>query len=85
MLAFMPKGGERAARKLIESLEIATEAPSLGGVETLITRPCTTSHAGLTPEYRASIGIDDAMVRLSVGIEGTSDLRADFERALAGC
>ncbi|MFT5356042.1 MAG: cystathionine beta-lyase/cystathionine gamma-synthase, partial [Polyangiales bacterium] len=83
MLTLIPTGGTSAAKSLIERLQYATEAPSLGGVETLITRPSTTSHAGLSPEYRSSIGIDDAMVRLSVGIEDSEDLIADFEQALA--
>jgi cystathionine beta-lyase/cystathionine gamma-synthase len=59
-------------------------APSLGGVETLITRPATTSHAGMSPEDRLRLGITDGLVRLSVGIEAPEDLIADFEHALAG-
>ncbi|MFK8001554.1 MAG: PLP-dependent aspartate aminotransferase family protein [Polyangiales bacterium] len=82
MLTFVPAGGVAAAEALIERLQYATEAPSLGGVETLITRPATTSHGGLSAEYRSSIGIDDAMVRLSVGVEDTADLIADLEQAL---
>lgn len=83
MLTFVPAGGTSAAEALIERLQYATEAPSLGGVETLITRPATTSHGGLSTEYRASIGIDDAMVRLSVGVEETADLIADLSQALS--
>jgi len=57
-------------------------APSLGGVHTLLTRPATTSHAGLAPEERARLGIGDGLLRLSVGIESTEDLLEDLERAL---
>ncbi|HVH83050.1 MAG TPA: PLP-dependent transferase, partial [Steroidobacteraceae bacterium] len=57
-------------------------APSLGGVHTLLTRPATTSHAGLSPEDRARLGINDGLLRLSVGIEATEDLLEDFAQAL---
>lgn len=65
-------------------LQLPIVAPSLGGVETLITRPATTSHAGMSPEDRASLGISDGLVRVSVGIEDSEELIADFEQALAG-
>jgi cystathionine gamma-synthase/cystathionine gamma-lyase/cystathionine beta-lyase len=58
-------------------------APSLGGVDSLITRPALTSHAGLSPEERRESGIPDALVRLSVGLEATEDLIADLTQALA--
>ena len=57
--------------------------PSLGGVETLVTRPATTSHAGLTGEERARAGVTDSLIRVSVGIETAADLVADFTQALA--
>jgi cystathionine beta-lyase/cystathionine gamma-synthase len=57
-------------------------APSLGGIESLITRPATTSHAGMAPEDRKKLGITDSLVRISVGIEATEDLLADFAQAL---
>jgi cystathionine beta-lyase/cystathionine gamma-synthase len=57
-------------------------APSLGGVQTLLTRPATTSHAGLAPAQRERLGISDALLRLSVGIEATEDLVEDFKQAL---
>lgn len=83
MLSFTPSGGERRARALIASLRLPIEAPSLGGVETLVSRPATTSHAGLPAELRRSMGVDDAMIRVSVGVEDPDDLIADFEAALA--
>lgn len=83
MISFELNGGEAAALKLISNLEIPIYAPSLGGVETLITLPAKTSHAGLKPEERKSIGISDGLIRLSVGIEDTSELIEDFQQALS--
>ena len=84
MLSFELNGGLAAAEQLIQRLHIPAEAPSLGGVETLITRPATTSHAGMTPQARRKLGISDSLVRVSVGIETTEDLIADFRQALKG-
>ncbi|QXD14489.1 aminotransferase class I/II-fold pyridoxal phosphate-dependent enzyme [Rhodocaloribacter litoris] len=83
MISFEPAGGLAAADRLLQHLRLPVVAPSLGGVETLVTRPAITSHAGLTPEERARLGIHDHLIRLSVGIEGPDDLLADFEQALA--
>ncbi|MGA1198793.1 MAG: PLP-dependent transferase, partial [Candidatus Latescibacterota bacterium] len=63
---------------------LSVVAPSLGGVETLITRPVQTSHSGITPEQRMAAGISDKLVRVAVGIEDGDDLCADFEQALNG-
>jgi cystathionine beta-lyase/cystathionine gamma-synthase len=71
-----------AADRALGALRLATDAPSLGGVETLITQPVKTSHAGMRPEDRKRIGITDDLVRISVGIEGVDDLIADFAQAL---
>jgi cystathionine beta-lyase/cystathionine gamma-synthase len=57
-------------------------APSLGGVETLVIRPATTSHAGMSPEDRARLGITDSLIRVSVGIEAADDIMEDFAQAL---
>ena len=83
MLSFRLRGGLGAAERLCEALRLPFLAPSLGGVETLIVRPSVTSHARLTPAERDAIGVTDDLVRLSVGIEGTDDLIADFRQALA--
>jgi len=83
MLSFDLKGGVEAAERLLGRLTLAISAPSLGGVETLITRPATTSHAGMAPDDRRRLGITDGLVRLSVGIEAPEDLISDFARALA--
>lgn len=82
MMSFELNEGQKAAEKLIASLELPIHAPSLGGVETLITRPATTSHAGLSIEEREATGITEGLIRLSIGIESTEDLIEDFTRAL---
>jgi cystathionine beta-lyase/cystathionine gamma-synthase len=84
MLSFELNGGVDAAERFISKLRIPLHAPSLGGVETLVTRPATTSHAGIPREDRERIGLSDALVRLSVGIEDTGDLIADLDQALSG-
>ena len=66
-----------------DQLKLILLAPSLGGVESLATQPCTTSHHSLSPEERARRGISDSMLRLSIGLEDPSDLIADLEQALA--
>lgn len=82
MLSFELKGGKAAAERFMEQVRIPVIAPSLGGVETLLTRPALTSHAGLSPEDRQSRGISDGLIRMSVGIEATEELIADLEQAL---
>lgn len=82
MLSLRPAGGVPAAEALLDALRIPYPAPSLGGVETLVTRPALTSHAGMAPEERARLGITDDLVRVSCGVEDTQDLVADFARAL---
>ena len=82
MLSLRLHGGEPAARALLDAVALAYSAPSLGGVESLITQPAITSHAGMSAEDRARIGITDDLVRISCGIEGTQDLIADFAHAL---
>lgn len=82
MLSIRPRGGESAAQALLDAVRLPFVAPSLGGVETLITRPATTSHAGMSPEDRERLGITADLVRVSCGIEGEGDLIADFDQAL---
>jgi cystathionine beta-lyase/cystathionine gamma-synthase len=83
VLSFEPAGGLEAARGFVERVRIPVAAPSLGGVETLVTRPATTSHGGMTPEERERLGITDSLVRVAVGIEAVEDLLEDFDQALA--
>jgi cystathionine beta-lyase/cystathionine gamma-synthase len=82
MLSLRLRGGDQAAGALLEAVRLPYVAPSLGGVETLITRPATTSHAGMSPADRDRLGITSDLVRVSVGIEDPSDLVADFAQAL---
>lgn len=82
MLSLRLAGGLDAAEALLEALRIPFIAPSLGGVETLATRPAATSHAGMSPEDRERIGITDDLIRVSIGIEDAQDLVEDFEQAL---
>jgi len=82
MLSFELKNGVEAAEHFIQNTTLPINAPSLGGIETLITRPATTSHSGLSPKDRQRLGISDSLIRLSVGIEATEDLIEDFEQAL---
>jgi cystathionine beta-lyase/cystathionine gamma-synthase len=77
------KGGVQAAEQFLRALTIAAHAPSLGGVETLVSEPRLTSHAALTPEQRARAGIPDGFLRFSIGLEDTDDILADFAQALA--
>jgi len=83
MLSIRLKGGFEAAKRFCERTELFTLAESLGGVESLVNHPAVMTHASIPPERRASLGIGDELVRLSVGIEDVADLRADLERALA--
>jgi cystathionine beta-lyase/cystathionine gamma-synthase len=82
MLSFNLEGGARAADLLLDRLELPVVAPSLGGVDSLVTLPARTSHRLMTPEERARLGIGDGLVRLSVGIEATDDLIDDLKHAL---
>ena len=83
MLGVELKGGGRAAERFLRALTIAAHAPSLGGVETLVSEPRLTSHAALSPEERARAGIPDGFLRFSIGLEDADDLIADFAQALA--
>jgi cystathionine beta-lyase/cystathionine gamma-synthase len=84
MLSFEVAGGLQRARRFIDRLNIAVEAPSLGGVETLVTRPATTSHSGLPVAERETLGITESLIRLTVGIEAVDDLIEDLDQALRG-
>lgn len=83
MIACELEGGESAAQRFVRSLKVATHSASLGGVETLVTIPAKTSHAGLSRKARTESGIADGLVRISTGIEHIEDLRRDFEQALS--
>ena len=82
MLSLRLHGGEQAAQALLDAVTLPYVAPSLGGVETLITRPVATSHAGMSLEDRERLGITADLIRISAGIEGAQDLIGDFAQAL---
>lgn len=84
MVGLEVTGGAAAAARMLRRLRVAQHAPSLGGVETLVSEPRLTSHAALTPAQRTALGIPDGFVRVSLGIENVEDIIADFEHALAG-
>jgi cystathionine beta-lyase/cystathionine gamma-synthase len=81
MVSFEVEGTGDDARRLTESLRLFTLAPSLGGVESLVSIPVLTSHAMIDPEQRKKMGVTEQMIRLSVGIENADDLIADLEHA----
>lgn len=83
MLAFVHAGGDEAALRCVRALELALEASSLGGVETLVSLPFNTSHVKVPLDARRDAGIAPGLVRVSAGIEDARDLIEDFERALA--
>ncbi len=82
MLSFELACAPEAARAFVDGLELALEAVSLGGVETLVCFPAVTSHAKMSREERLAIGVTDTLVRLSVGCEDADDIIADVRRAM---
>lgn len=82
MMTFSLKGGFEEVKTFLKSLKIVALAESLGGVESLIAHPSSMTHASVPPEIRQSWGIEDSMLRLSVGIETSKDLIRDIEEAL---
>ncbi len=82
MISFEIEGGDEKAHALMEHLKLAIEATSLGGVESLISLPYNTSQASLTKKQQEKIGINEGLIRLSVGIEDIEDLIRDFKQAI---
>ena len=83
VLSFEVDGTGEDAKRLSEALHLFTLAPSLGGVESLVSIPVLTSHAMISAEHRQKMGVTEQLIRLSVGIENVDDLIADLEQALA--
>ena len=83
MLSFELKEGVEGAERFMKNVRLPVVAPSLGGVETLVTLPATTSHSGMSPQDRRRLGISDGLIRVSIGIESTDDLLEDFSSALS--
>jgi cystathionine beta-lyase/cystathionine gamma-synthase len=82
MMSFEVKGGIEAAETFMRKTRIPIVAPSLGGPETLMTRPAATSHSGMSKGDRERVGVTDSLIRMSVGIEATEELIEDFDQAL---
>ena len=82
IVSIVLKGGFAAAKAFCEKTELFTLAESLGGVESLVNHPAVMTHASIPVERREQLGISDALVRLSVGVEELGDLQVDLERAL---
>lgn len=82
MISFVVRGGLAKASAVLKSTHIFACAESLGGVESLIEHPAIMTHASVPPENRKLLGIDDGLIRLSVGVEDVNDLLGDLERAL---
>lgn len=84
MVSFVLAGGGAAADAFLRRVDLAVPAPSLGGVETLVSQPRHTSHANLSSAERERLGVPDGFVRVSVGVEDVDDLITDFAAALEG-
>lgn len=82
VVSMMVHGGDDAALGVTQRLKLMCVAPSLGGVETLVSMPLYTSHAALSPEERHAAGVGDGFIRMALGIEDAADLIADLEQAL---
>jgi cystathionine beta-lyase/cystathionine gamma-synthase len=82
MVSFELKAGREGAVRVLNKLQLCSRAESLGGVETLMTHPSTTTHADVEPKMREHLGITDGLIRISVGLEAPEDILADIEQAL---
>ena len=82
MVSFEVEGSGEDAKRMTEALRLFTLAPSLGGVDSLVSIPVLTSHAMISPDQRQKMGVTEQLIRLSVGIENANDLIADLEQAL---
>jgi len=82
VVSMVVRGGDRSALDVLARLKVMSTAPSLGGVETLVSMPRFTSHVALEREERLRLGIDDGFVRIAVGVEDVDDLIADLDQAL---
>jgi cystathionine beta-lyase/cystathionine gamma-synthase len=83
MLSFSVRGGRDGAERVLDGLQLAARATSLGGLETVVSHPASTSHRQFAPEQLEASGISQGLLRVSVGCEDGADLRRDFARALS--
>jgi methionine-gamma-lyase len=79
---FIVKGAEAEAFRMLDALQVIKLAVSLGGTESLISHPASTTHSGVPKQTRERLGITDGLIRISVGIEDAADLIADLSAAL---
>jgi O-succinylhomoserine sulfhydrylase len=84
LVTFSLEGGKERAFKFMNHLKMIDISNNLGDSKSLMTHPATTTHQRLSAEDRASLGLDDGMVRLSVGLEDPEDVKEDLEKAFAG-
>jgi len=82
IVTFELAGGIAAAQRLLNAAQLCTLSSNLGDTRTILTHPATTTHSKLTPEERASVGISDGLVRMSVGLEALVDIQADLLRGM---
>jgi len=85
MLSFYVKGNMKTVERFFKQLKVITLAESLGGIESLINHPALMTHRNVSPENRATLGIHENFVRMSVGIETQEDLINDLKNALNKC
>jgi cystathionine beta-lyase/cystathionine gamma-synthase len=83
IVSFEVTGGIDAARNVLSALSLVRKATSFGGPESLICHPMTSTHIGLAPDVHAAMGVTDGLLRVSVGLEETSDIISDIVAALS--
>jgi O-succinylhomoserine sulfhydrylase len=83
LIAFTVAGGKPGAFRFLDALQLVDVSNNLGDAKSLITHPATTTHSKISPTERAQLGIDDGLVRISVGLEDVEDIAEDIEQALA--
>jgi O-acetylhomoserine (thiol)-lyase len=85
MVAFEVQGGRKAGQMFIESLQLFSHLANVGDAKSLAIHPATTTHAQLSPAQLRDGGLNESMIRLSIGIEHIDDILADLEQSLARC
>jgi methionine-gamma-lyase len=83
LMSFVVSGGMESAAKVMDTFQLICHAVTFGTSRTICMHPATITHEHMTPEERAAVGIDDGLIRLSVGLENPKDLIADLEQALS--
>jgi len=83
LMSFVVSGGMQSAATVMDSFQLICHAVTFGTSRTICMHPATITHEHMTPEERAAVGIDDGLIRLSVGLEDTNDLIADLDQALS--